>query len=77
MIFNNQLIVFFKRGSNKGLSKGLLQIAKELNVPLPKACKLHELRGFLSQYRAFRNITRLEDLANKYKINIIFGLKYH
>ena len=55
---NKQLIdCYFKRGPNKGMSKGLLEIAKELNVLMPKACKLDQLRSLLSQHRAFQNVS--------------------
>ena len=92
---NKQLInCYFKRGPNNGMSKGSLRIAKELNVPVPKACKLDQLRSLLSQHRAFQNlsitfhllkiisffcvyITKLEELANKYKVKIVFVPKYH
>jgi len=57
---NNMKLVdcFFSSGPNKGLSKGLLNIASELGVQLPNNCKLDELRSILSRHRAFQNVSR-------------------
>ena len=40
---------FFKRGPNNGLSKGLLEISKELNVKLPPKVKLEQLKRNFSE----------------------------
>ncbi|CAF2138799.1 unnamed protein product [Rotaria magnacalcarata] len=51
---------FFKSGPNNGLSKGLLEISKELNVKLPPKVKLEQLREILANHPAFKVISRLE-----------------
>ncbi|CAF4603047.1 unnamed protein product, partial [Rotaria sp. Silwood2] len=45
---------FFKSGPNNGLSKGLLEISKELNVKLPPKVKLEQLREILANHPAFK-----------------------
>lgn len=45
---------YFKTGRNKGLSKGLIEISKELNVKLPPKLKLAQLRDILSNHPAFK-----------------------
>ena len=47
----------FKSGPNKGLSKGLLEISKELNVKLPPKLKLDQLRDILSKHPAFKVVS--------------------
>ncbi|CAF1419810.1 unnamed protein product [Rotaria sordida] len=44
---------YFKTGPNKGLSKGLIEISKELNIKLPPKLKLEQLRDILSSHPAF------------------------
>ena len=68
---------FFTGGENNGKSKGLLVLAKELNLVVPDKIKLNELRNLLSAHSAFQNASRLEKLALKYHVRIIFGPKYH
>ncbi|CAF0862631.1 unnamed protein product [Didymodactylos carnosus] len=68
---------YFECGPNKNKSKGLVEICKELDIKLHDKCKLHEIRDILSKHRAFQNVSKLEQLANKYKIKIIFSPKYH
>ena len=68
---------FFTGGENKGKSKGLLVLAKELSLVVPDKIKLDELRNLLSAHSAFQNATRLEKLGLKYHVKIIFGPKYH
>ncbi|CAF1273858.1 unnamed protein product, partial [Didymodactylos carnosus] len=46
---------YFKRGENKGKSKGLLVLAKELKVKIPVNVKLEELKRLLGLHRAFQN----------------------
>ncbi|CAF3862740.1 unnamed protein product, partial [Rotaria sp. Silwood1] len=66
------LSCYFQHGSNPGKSKDLLQIAMELNFsPSPKA-KLSELRQLLAHHPAFRNISRLEQLTQKYGVTVLF-----
>ena len=48
---------FFKRGPNNGLSKGLLEISKELNVKLPPKIKLEQLREILANHPAFKVVS--------------------
>ncbi|CAF2077709.1 unnamed protein product [Rotaria magnacalcarata] len=60
-----------------GYSKGLLAIANELNVFVPRKCKLNDLKLLLSQHAAFRSVSKLENLAAEYNIKIIFTPKYH
>ena len=59
-----------------GLSKGLMQISIELNLNLNNL-KLPELRKELSKHPAFSNQTKLEILAKKYNVKILFCPKYH
>jgi hypothetical protein len=47
---------YFKYGPNKGKSKGLLEIANELQISVPRGCKLQELQDLLSQHKAFQNV---------------------
>ena len=47
----------FTSGAQKGQSKGLLQIAKELNVPVQPKIKLNELRTILGQHAAFKTVS--------------------
>ncbi|CAF4182784.1 unnamed protein product, partial [Rotaria sordida] len=44
---------YFKTGPNKGLSKGLIEISKELNIKLPPKLKLEQLRDVLSSHPTF------------------------
>ncbi|CAF2005891.1 unnamed protein product [Rotaria magnacalcarata] len=41
-----------------GYSKGLLTIANELNVFVPRKCKLNDLKLLLSQHAAFKSMIR-------------------
>ena len=49
---------YFKQGPNKGKSKGLVEICKELGVQLPDKVKLDEIREILSKHRAFPNVSQ-------------------
>jgi transposase len=68
---------FFNDGENKGKSKGLLVLAKELKLVVPDRVKLGDLRNLLLVHSAFQNVSRLEKLASKYHVKVIFGPKYH
>lgn len=86
---------YFQNGQNSGQSKGLLCIAKELNLKLPAKILLNDLRAMLSQHPAFQTVSfytlpsvfkfktnslqmsRLEQLADKYGITIKFCPKFH
>ncbi|CAF4508624.1 unnamed protein product, partial [Didymodactylos carnosus] len=62
----------FKGGENKGKSKGLVELCKDLGVQLLAQIELDEIRDMLSRHRAFQNATKLEMLGIKYKIKIIY-----
>ncbi|CAF4606386.1 unnamed protein product [Rotaria sp. Silwood2] len=51
---------FFKTGPYKGLSKGLIEISKDLNVKLPLTLKLQQLRNILSHHPAFKIVRSIE-----------------
>lgn len=51
---NNNCII--KCYDDDGLSKGLLALAYELNIFVPKKCRLHDLRLLLSEHAAFRKV---------------------
>jgi hypothetical protein len=51
---------FFKTGPHKGLSKGLIEISKDLNVKLPPSIKLKQLRDILSHHPAFKIVRSIE-----------------
>ncbi|CAF4585544.1 unnamed protein product, partial [Rotaria sp. Silwood2] len=56
---------YFKQGANKGKSKGLVEVCKDLGVQLPAKVKLDEIREILSKHRAFQNhceLTTIEGL---------------
>ncbi|CAF4998879.1 unnamed protein product, partial [Rotaria socialis] len=57
---------FFQSDPNKGLSKGVDVIAKELGIAQPEKFKLPALLDHLSTHPAFQNVSRLELLAQKY-----------
>lgn len=65
----------------KGISKGLLVVAKELNLipqeALSKDIKLERLRDIVSQHPAFEVNTKLEQLAIRFDAFIIWCPKYH
>ncbi|CAF1219347.1 unnamed protein product [Didymodactylos carnosus] len=60
-----------------GVSKGLLQLAHDLNIFTPNKVKLPELKALLAEHPAFKNVSKLEKLATEYAVKIIFGPKYH
>ncbi|CAF4179675.1 unnamed protein product, partial [Rotaria sordida] len=68
---------YFKQGPYRDQSKGLVELAKELGVQLPAKAKLDEIRELLAEHRAFKNVTKLEMLARKYSVKIIYCPKYH
>ncbi|CAF4218118.1 unnamed protein product, partial [Adineta steineri] len=68
---------YFTTGPNKGLSKGLIEISKDLNIKLPPNVKLDQLRDILSNHPAFKVTSRLEQLANKYNVKVHFLPKFH
>ncbi|CAF1597815.1 unnamed protein product [Adineta ricciae] len=48
---------FFTTGVNKGQSKGLLNLAKELDIDIPQKVKLEELKRLLNLHEAFKNVS--------------------
>ncbi|CAF2058210.1 unnamed protein product [Rotaria magnacalcarata] len=68
---------FFKSSPNNGLSEGLLEISRELNVKLPPKVKREQLIDILTNHPAFKVTSRLEQLANKYNVKIHFLPKFH
>jgi hypothetical protein len=50
---------YFREGPNKGKSKGLVEIAKELNVKIAPTMKLEELRKQLVDHPAFITVRRV------------------
>jgi transposase len=64
-----------------GISKGLLKIAKEIgiidNEAESRSINLENLRNLCSSHKAFKSITKLEQLADKYGIKIVWCPKYH
>ena len=65
----------------KTQSKGLFELAKELRLikenAQSKDTTLPELRKICSSHKAFQETTRLELLAGKYDIRIVFCHKFH
>lgn len=77
---NGQLISisgFFSDGKDKGKSKGLFELAKELQVQIRPDMKLADIRAALLDHPAFQNASKLELLARKYQVKIIFCPKFH
>jgi hypothetical protein len=50
---------FFTTSSNKGQSKGLLILAKELGIDVPPNVRLEELKQLLNAHDAFKNVSKL------------------
>ena len=48
---------YFKQGPNKGKSKGLVELCKDLNVKLPDKVILAEIHELLSKHPAFQNVS--------------------
>ena len=67
----------FETGEHREKTKGLLELVKELNVPIHPSVKLNELRTLLGQHPAFKNLSKLEILGRKYNIKMIFCQKFH
>ena len=67
---------YFDKGEHRGTSNGLLELAKDLNVSVDSSTKLPELHAFLTDHPAF-HISKLERLAHKYNVKIIFVPKFH
>jgi transposase len=75
----NTLDCYFPQMSeNYGKSKGLYEIAKELGVVQNnQRVSLPNLRDLLRDHPAFKTKTKLELLADKYNVKIIYLPKFH
>lgn len=58
---------YFENGPKKGLSKGLLYIAQELQIEMPSKIKLDDLRTLLSVHPAFQTV-------NPYTLMSVFNM---
>lgn len=71
---NKQILdCYFQNGPNKGKSKGLMNLAKELKVNLPSKIKLEDLRALLSDHPAFK-IVSFHTLLNLFKLLMCFTI---
>ena len=68
---------YFTRGKHRSNSKGLVELAKDPNVPIRPSMKLPEIPALNSSHPAFQNISRLETLARKYQVEVMFTPKFH
>ena len=60
-----------------GVSKGLKKIAVELGYDLPDKLKVDKIRAILIEHPAFCPTIKLNKLAEKYGVKIIFCPKFH
>ena len=56
---------YFLPVKHKGKSRGLVELSKDLNMPINSSMKLAEIRNILSSHPAFQNLSKLEMLARK------------
>ena len=70
-------IVLFCEWEHRGKLKGLFMLAKDLGVSVDPSVKLAEFRTILASHSAFQKVPKLEKLARKYNIKIIFAPKFH
>jgi hypothetical protein len=56
---------YFTSGPHCDQSKGLVELAKDLNMPLMGQMTLSEVRALLSTHPAFQNVSRLKTLSRK------------
>ena len=68
---------YFTRSKHRGKSKGLVELANDLNVPIRPSMKLPEIGALLSSHPAFQNISRFETLSRKYQVEVMFAPKLH
>ena len=68
---------YFLQSEHKGKSKGLVKLSKDLSMPISSSMKLAEIGNILSNHSAFQNVSKLEMLARKYQMKIIFCPKFH
>ena len=73
---SKDLNLYFNDGPLEGQSKGLKQISIELGLNL-QHLKLDDLKNELKMHPAFVSRTKLEILAEKYNVKIIFCPKFH
>lgn len=67
---------YFQNGSNRGLSKGLLCIAKELKLKVPAKILLNDLRTLLSHHPAFITV-RFYILPNVFQLLSLYIYRFH
>ena len=68
---------YFLKVEHKRKSRGLVELSKDLNMPISSSMKLAEIRNILSSHPAFQNVSKLEMLARKYQVKVIFCPKFH
>ena len=68
---------YFANGKHRGTSNGLLMLAKDLGVSFHPSVKLAELHTIFASHPAFQKVPKLEKLARKYNIKVIFAPKFH
>ena len=56
---------YFKDGPNKGKSKGLMELFRDLGVALPQTIKLHQVRETLAKHPAFQNVSMAHFIIKK------------
>ena len=52
-------------------------LTKDLDVSVDQSVKFAELRTILASHPAFQKVPKLEELARKYNIKVIFAPKFH
>lgn len=73
-----ELELFFNDGLYQGQSKGLRQISQELGFSADVLkMKLDKVKEILLTHKAFQVNSKLEVLAHKYNVKIIFLPKFH
>ena len=65
------------RMENTGKSKGLLMLARDLGVSVDPSVTLAKLRMILASHADFQKFSKLEKLARKYTIKVIFAPKFY
>jgi len=60
-----------------GLSKGLKELSRELNIPIERNDKLADIKDKLLKHPGFAIKSKLEILAKKYGVKITFNPKFH
>lgn len=77
---NSKILYYhFQSGPDQGKSKGLLEIARELEIKLPSKIKLDDLRELLSHHPAFKSVRNLlfqRTFQNCRMISLSLGLTF-